>query len=132
MCSASAPAVLQVNTSTDPRGRPGCGDGSPEVGEASAGSARGMPSRSATLRLAASTPAEPPGGGQGRHRRRRPASGAEPVREVEDAAGLGAAEGVDRLVRVAEGDDVAAVAGDGCSSRTWAGSVSWYSSTNTS
>ena len=38
---------------------------------------------------------------------------------------------VDRLVRVADHDEVAAVAGERRSSATWPGSVSWYSSTKT-
>ena len=38
--------------------------------------------------------------------------GAEVAREVEDAADLGAPEGVDRLVGVADDDEVAAVAGE--------------------
>ncbi len=56
----------------------------------------------------------------------------EGVREVEDAVDVGAAERVDRLVGVAEGDQgPAAARASARSSRTWAGSVSWYSSTNT-
>ena len=55
---------------------------------------------------------EPPVDAEGADRRRVAAGSAEPVGKVEDAPGLGSAEGVDRLVRITEGHDVAAVAGD--------------------
>ena len=54
----------------------------------------------------------------------------EPLGELDDAARLGAAERVDRLVGVADRDQVAAAAGEQLEQLTWAGSVSWYSSTN--
>ena len=87
----------------------------------------------ATDRVAASSRAPNAAGGAerdaapGRRRGARKASGKSRM-----PLHVGAAEGVDRLVGVAEGDEVAAVARpSACSSRTWAGSVSWYSSTKT-
>ncbi len=57
--------------------------------------------------------AEPAGGAQGDDRCRGAGRGPEVGREVEDAAGLGAPEGVDRLVGVPDHDHVPPVAGDG-------------------
>ena len=54
---------------------------------------------------------EAPGGAEREHRRRLARRRPEAAREVEDAAGLGAAERVDRLVGVADRDHVATVAG---------------------
>nr|BFE83357.1 hypothetical protein GCM10020093_059580 [Planobispora longispora] len=56
---------------------------------------------------------------------------AEPVGEVHDPVDVGAAEPVDRLIGVADRDQVAALPASRCSRASWAGSVSWYSSTRT-
>ena len=57
MCSASAPALLQVKTSTRPLGSPGSAVGCRKASKTSAGSERGRPRRVTTLRLAASNAA---------------------------------------------------------------------------
>ena len=51
--------------------------------------------------------------------------------KLEEAADVGDPEPVDRLVGVADDDEVAAVAGDSAEQADLAGSVSWYSSTKT-
>ncbi len=65
--------------------------------------------------------AEPTGGAQGHDVGRRAVRARERGREVEDAAHLGAPEPVDRLVRVADDDQVAAVAGERPEERDLAG-----------
>jgi hypothetical protein len=56
--------------------------------------------------------AEAAGRGQRQHRRRRAVAGREGAGEAQDPADVGSAEGVDRLVGVADDDEVAPVAGE--------------------
>ena len=133
-CSASARSVSKVSTSTRP---------SPRSFGAATGSRKARRASSSMEPGQAEPPGHPLGGEQhpgaeapGRAQRHHVGGPAvaprERGREVEDAAHLRTAEAVDRLVRVADDRQVAAVADQGAAAaRTWPGSVSWYSSTKT-
>ena len=68
---------------------------------------------------------------EGEDRRGLAGRGAEPLRELGERAHVGAAELVDGLVRVADRDQLRPSPASASSSDSWAGSLSWYSSTNT-
>ena len=97
------------------------------AGAERAGAARGLPERRERLGVDAPVVASPETTARERRQQARSEAAGDPerdgvggpavavpevAREVEDAADLGAPEGVDRLVGVADDDEVAAVTGD--------------------
>jgi hypothetical protein len=97
-------------------GRRGLGIAERVVGRPRDRSAHRDPGRD-RARRAQQSRAEAPGGAEREYRRRLPLTVRELAGELEDPAHVCAAEAVDRLIRIAHGDEVPAVAGKGTKQR---------------